>query len=1130
MTYLQRLRLQKRQRKRLGALIAALSVAVTGTVSWKLHGIGTAMVDETLPENPEGQIRLLSAESGTMFETSAVWEATLPDLGGMETGERIAAVAESQIGYEETAWQFVNDDGEEIQRRYTRYGDWYGNPYGEWNTMFTYFCMKYGGIGEDEVPFGSGCWAWTVELEKNDLIIPVSRGSPHRGDIVFLDTDLDGKADRSGIVTGVNDADGERILTAAEGNVNGAVAELAYSIADEHLAGFLYIGTDARDVLPDAEQDGQQHTGTVFSGVTESGITVKALADETAFPAGTVMQVSDVSRDEALEIAADSLPSASEHLDAVAVDISFVDDDGNELEPAADASVQVQIILPDDKKLPEGELSLLHVPDSGGVQIMEAEITAEGAAFEAESFSMYIITSSNNQVDISTVSTPYTLKSGEQLKVAYSGDYDVNKCRFTVWNNDLDGGKKILNRDIWDYVDNGQKIAAFKGSYPGTSTIVCLYKEDENSSTVTLHSLSVQVPSHTLVQLPYGECANYADQRDVLMQNTFGETYNAFLLTVGDTVTLKYYTDTSLSGYDFGTLASQLEKIGTTTVSTISGPNGYILYEYTQQFRAVQPTTSGSAEVLFGRNGEWGSIKDTIPFTIQAKRDIYLNIDCIHEVLMDIHRGHYNAHPELFVLDDVGNPKYIRNSDTEVLGSADGGFGPYRISSGEEIEVVGYCSADDVNSLDFEVGTKGTHTEGTNLLEKVGESTKERVTSGEHAGEYRITAKFRSKTSSGNKRTGIQFGSGFFYIVVNDDDGEDNVKTHADIEIEDGGSYNMIQYSFDADGNLIKTTTNYSAAVSRVITCDFYGQDGNQLTFLADHSSITNEDKKNEGKPVHFESNDYYAHGTLGSSQYEYTSNYVLDEDASTHAWQKTFENGDTVYLRGNKNFSLKDSKSVIFDVELLLHSHKQTVEVYNPAGTLIWQNTDNNYTGHDIPSFPSKFRLNRQAILDAYNKCPTHTGLDFTLAASAVMLDFQLKKKFIGGDLSTNHFTFKLYDDLNQEVEEATSDDNGIVSFQKIYLNQVGTYTYTVKEVKDSSIGILYADDRELTITVTEQNGVFSAVMDTSQITEPLINYHSYVLPATGGTGTVPFTVTGIALISGAAMLLIRKKRKEAG
>lgn len=53
-------------------------------------------------------------------------------------------IAQRQLGYTESAKNFTVDKalGETLAQahHYTRYGDWYGNPYGNWNVMFVAFC------------------------------------------------------------------------------------------------------------------------------------------------------------------------------------------------------------------------------------------------------------------------------------------------------------------------------------------------------------------------------------------------------------------------------------------------------------------------------------------------------------------------------------------------------------------------------------------------------------------------------------------------------------------------------------------------------------------------------------------------------------------------------------------------------------------------------------------------------------------------------------------------------------------------------------------------------------------------------------------------------------------------------
>ena len=59
-------------------------------------------------------------------------------------------IAQRQLGYTESAKNFTVDKalGETLAQahHYTRYGDWYGNPYGSWDVMFVAFCQHYAGI------------------------------------------------------------------------------------------------------------------------------------------------------------------------------------------------------------------------------------------------------------------------------------------------------------------------------------------------------------------------------------------------------------------------------------------------------------------------------------------------------------------------------------------------------------------------------------------------------------------------------------------------------------------------------------------------------------------------------------------------------------------------------------------------------------------------------------------------------------------------------------------------------------------------------------------------------------------------------------------------------------------------
>ena len=109
-----------------------------------------------------------------------------------------------------------------------------------------------------------------------------------------------------------------------------------------------------------------------------------------------------------------------------------------------------------------------------------------------------------------------------------------------------------------------------------------------------------------------------------------------------------------------------------------------------------------------------------------------------------------------------------------------------------------------------------------------------------------------------------------------------------------------------------------------------------------------------------------------------------------------------------------------------------------------------------------------------------------------------------------------------------ATSDANGNVSFTNIPSGH--KYTLTETKVPDgySANGNTYAVEvayDEITVTVTTIGG------NPVDWTGTVVNQTYYELPNTGGAGTVPYTMGGILLLTGAAFLLLyhqTKRRKE--
>lgn len=174
-------------------------------------------------------------------ETPDVWKGTLPVLGE-DWSANVAAVAASQLGYGESQRNYNLAEDGVTKQGYTRYGDWYGNPYGSWNAMFASFCLHYAGVPEGKLPWGSGAYAWAAALEGAGML---TRSLPETlaGTLVFYDRDGDGSFDRVGIAR----SGSESGLTLIEGDVDGWVAETSVNPAG---AAFCPIPSQSREEPP----------------------------------------------------------------------------------------------------------------------------------------------------------------------------------------------------------------------------------------------------------------------------------------------------------------------------------------------------------------------------------------------------------------------------------------------------------------------------------------------------------------------------------------------------------------------------------------------------------------------------------------------------------------------------------------------------------------------------------------------------------------------------------------------------------------------------------------------------------------------------------------------------------------
>lgn len=189
-----------------------------------------------------------SADAAGAVDT---WTASLPADMPTAWDEAVVAVANSQLGYRESADDVVILDGGE-QRGSTRYGEWAGDAHAAWNALFASFCVENAGVEGMSADTDAQTWLETLQVSEDGLYAAAADHAAEPGDLVFTqaveededaaEADADDDADevRVGVVTEVLAATEETPaqLTVIEGDVDGEVAKVTYAADDEAIVGY----------------------------------------------------------------------------------------------------------------------------------------------------------------------------------------------------------------------------------------------------------------------------------------------------------------------------------------------------------------------------------------------------------------------------------------------------------------------------------------------------------------------------------------------------------------------------------------------------------------------------------------------------------------------------------------------------------------------------------------------------------------------------------------------------------------------------------------------------------------------------------------------------------------------------
>ena len=128
------------------------------------------------------------SDTSADLETPEEWQAANADavITG-EWNEDLLSVAKTQLGYEQSEKNFEIDHADGVTLRYySRYGQSYGNPYGEWDVMFLSYCLKYAGIPQSAIPQEASVLALRSSMSDMDWLLDGEDGSAANvGDIVI---------------------------------------------------------------------------------------------------------------------------------------------------------------------------------------------------------------------------------------------------------------------------------------------------------------------------------------------------------------------------------------------------------------------------------------------------------------------------------------------------------------------------------------------------------------------------------------------------------------------------------------------------------------------------------------------------------------------------------------------------------------------------------------------------------------------------------------------------------------------------------------------------------------------------------------------------------------------------------
>lgn len=237
------------------------------------------------------------SDTSADVETPEEWQAA--NAEAVMTGnwdEDLLSVAKTQLGYEQSEKNFEIDPADGVTLHYySRYGQSYGNPYGEWDVMFLSYCLKYAGIPQSAIPQEASVLALRSSMSDMDWLLDGEDGSAANvGDIVIynkyvtrtvaVDSSADGAADDLDDLFSM-DAEGEN---GAELETSGASALDTAPAAEDAPAADSMITPDFPDTA-NPEQPAAKPVDSTGTSASGADTLIPSVASPAAEPQTTTV-------------------------------------------------------------------------------------------------------------------------------------------------------------------------------------------------------------------------------------------------------------------------------------------------------------------------------------------------------------------------------------------------------------------------------------------------------------------------------------------------------------------------------------------------------------------------------------------------------------------------------------------------------------------------------------------------------------------------------------------------------------------------------------------------------------------------------------------------------------------------